>query len=57
MTDPGSDERKPDSQRMEALRSLPGDLVANLTKEELEAFLFSDLWPDSLAEKLRDYQT
>jgi len=49
-------ERNPDPDRMEALRNLPKELVARLNREELDAFLFSDIWPDSLAEKLRDYQ-
>ncbi|NCO60801.1 MAG: hypothetical protein COZ70_03545 [Deltaproteobacteria bacterium CG_4_8_14_3_um_filter_51_11] len=56
MTEEKKQERNPDPDRMEALRNLPKELVARLNREELDAFLFSDIWPDSLAEKLRDYQ-
>ncbi len=56
MTEDKNQERKPDPDRMEALRHLPKELIAHLSREELDAFLFADLWPDSLAEKLKDYQ-
>lgn len=56
MTDENNQERNPDPDRMEVLRNLPKELVAGLSREELDAFLFSDIWPDSLAEKLKDYQ-
>jgi len=41
--------------RMEALRELPGEILRELTKTEIRAFLFEEIWPDSLQEKLRDY--
>lgn len=41
--------------RMEALRELPGEILRDLTKTEIRAFLFEEIWPDSLQEKLRDY--
>jgi hypothetical protein len=41
--------------RMEALRELSGDVLRRLSKEEINAFLFDEVWPDSLKEKLRDY--
>lgn len=41
--------------RVEAIRELPGDIMASLSKEEIRAFLFEEEWPDSLAEKLKDY--
>ncbi len=41
--------------RIEALRELPGKLLRTLTKEEINAFLYDDEWPDSLGEKLKDY--
>jgi len=41
--------------RMEALRELPGDVLRHLTKSEIKAFLFEEVWPDSLQEKLKDY--
>jgi hypothetical protein len=47
--------RKPDPARMEALRSLPIAVKQSLTREEADAFLYKEVWPDSLLEKLRDY--
>lgn len=41
--------------RVEAFRELPGDIMRSFTKEEIRAFLFEDEWPESLAEKLKDY--
>lgn len=49
------DKRKPDPVRMHALRSLPLELKQSLTKDEVDAFLYEDVWPDSLEEKLKDY--
>jgi hypothetical protein len=46
---------KPDPERMQALRSLPIEVKQSLTKEEADAFLYGQVWPDSLLEKLRDY--
>ena len=46
---------QPDPERMKALRSLPAEITKTLTKEEVNAFLFDDKWPDSLKEKLKDY--
>jgi hypothetical protein len=50
-----SPKRKPDPERMEALRSLPIEVKQSLTKEEADAFLYDRVWPDSLLEKLKDY--
>ena len=54
-----NEEKKPkqnvDTQRLEAFRNLPEDIVKRLTKEEVKAFLHDDKWPDSLREKLKDY--
>ena len=47
--------RKPDPAKMQALRSLPLHVKQTLTKEEADAFLYEDVWPDSLLEKLKDY--
>ena len=47
--------RRPDPKRMAALRSLPLEVKQMLTKDEVDAFLFSDEWPDSLLTKLHDY--
>jgi len=48
-------ESEPIPGRMEALRELPGEILRELTKTEIKAFLFEEIWPDSLQEKLRDY--
>jgi len=47
--------RDVDTQRLEAFRKLPADTVKLLTKEEVQAFLHDEEWPDSLREKLKDY--
>jgi hypothetical protein len=47
--------RKPDPEKMQALRSLPVHVKQGLTREEADAFLYEDVWPDSLLEKLKDY--
>jgi hypothetical protein len=47
--------RSPDPARMEALRLLPKEIMETLTKEEINIFLFEDEWPETLAEKLKDY--
>ena len=41
--------------RMEVLRALPAETMKSLTKDEIHAFLFDELWPDSLGEKLKEY--
>ena len=41
--------------RVEAFRELPGEILGSFSKEEVRAFLFDDEWPESLAEKLKDY--
>lgn len=48
-------QKEPIPQRMEALRELPGDVLRGLSKSEIKAFLFEEVWPDSLQEKLKDY--
>jgi len=40
---------------MQALRDLPLEVKQSLTKEEADAFLYDEVWPDSLLEKLKDY--
>jgi hypothetical protein len=50
-----SPKREPDPDRVAALRSLPREITESLTKEELDAFLYEDVWPDSLQEKLNAY--
>jgi hypothetical protein len=46
---------EPIPERMEALRELPGEILRDLTKTEIRAFLFDEIWPDSLQDKLKDY--
>lgn len=46
---------KPKPGRVEAFRDLPEDILKVLSKEEIRAFMFEEEWPDSLAEKLKDY--
>ena len=43
--------KKPDSQKLAALKSLPKETIDSFTKEELHAFLYEDVWPDSLKKK------
>jgi hypothetical protein len=50
-----SKKRKPNPGKMQALRSLPLEVKQSLTKEEADAFLYDEVWPDSLMEKLKDY--
>ena len=47
--------RNLDPERLTVLRSLPAHIVDTFTKEEMDAFLFEDEWPDSLKDKLKDY--
>jgi len=49
------EKRKPDPEKMAALRSLPIEIKQQLTKEEADAFLYDEVWPDSLSEKLKDF--
>lgn len=46
---------KPDPVKMQALRSLPIEVKQSLTKEEADAFLYEEVWPNSLYEKLKAY--
>ena len=55
MEQPPPSRRKPDPEKMQALRSLPIEIKQNLTREEADAFLYEETWPDSLVEKLKDY--
>jgi hypothetical protein len=47
--------RKPDPEKMQALRSLPVHIKQSLSREEADAFLYEDVWPNSLLEKLKEY--
>ena len=50
-----SSPKKPDPGKLAALKGLPIEIVDSFTKEELHAFLYEEVWPDSLKEKLKDY--
>ncbi len=50
-----SSKRKPNPLRIQLLRSLPLEIKESFTKEEVDAILYEDVWPDSLIEKLKDY--
>lgn len=47
--------KKADPVRVQILRMLPREIKESITKEEANAFLFEDVLPDSLKEKLKDY--
>ena len=47
--------KQPRPGRVEAFRELPENILKILTKDEIKAFMFEDEWPESLAEKLKDY--
>ncbi len=49
------EQTKPDPARLEALRNLPKEVIQSLTRDEINAFLHGNEWPESLREKLRDY--
>lgn len=55
MEEEKSSSKRPDPSKLAALKSLPIEIVDSFTKEELNAFLYEDVWPDSLREKLKDY--
>jgi len=55
MEERGTPQKKPYPGRLEALRALPKERLQTLTKEELDAFLHDEVWPDSLREKLQDF--
>jgi len=51
----GSTKRKAIPARVEFLRCLPLSVKETLSKEEVDAILFEDIWPNSLIDKLKDY--
>ena len=55
MNEKNNQKREPDPERMKALRNFPEEIVEQLTKDEINTFLFDDLWPDSLRDKLKDF--
>ena len=55
MDEQNQDRRTPDPKRLEALRRLPKNIMEALTKEDVNAILHEDVWPDTLREILKDY--
>lgn len=55
MNEKESPKQEPAPERLAALRVLSKETVRALSREELNAFLYEDTWPDSLAEKLKKY--
>ena len=53
MSDENRRKGTPDPEKVKVLSNLPKEIVEQLTKEEVNAFLFEDLWPDSLRDKLK----
>ena len=49
------DKEKIIPERMDILRSLPIEIKQQLTGEEARAFLYGEVLPEDLAEKLKDY--
>lgn len=47
--------KEPAPERVMVLQNLPHAVMRTLTKEEIQAFLFEEEWPDSLKEKLAGY--
>ena len=48
-------DKTPDTQRLEALKRLPTEILDIMTRAEIQAFLHDEIWPDSLREKLKDF--
>ncbi len=46
---------KPPEEKVLFLRSLPIEVKQSLSREEVNAFLYTDEWPDSLYRKLKDF--
>ena len=55
MNEKKAPKQEPAPERLAALRVLPRETVRSLSREELDAFLYEDTWPDSLAKKLKKY--
>ncbi len=47
--------KKEDIERKEAFKSLPDNIKQTLTEEEVDAFLYKEVWPETLFEKLKDF--
>ncbi|SDU16794.1 MULTISPECIES: hypothetical protein [Desulfobacula] len=49
------DKKKIDKERQMSYDSLPPSIKESLTEEEKEIFLYAEVWPDSLFEKLDEF--
>jgi hypothetical protein len=47
--------RKCDPAKIRVLRMLPIEIKQSLTKEEVDAFMYDEVCPDTLKVKLKDY--
>ncbi len=41
--------------KLQVLRSLPKTIIEKMSQQEIKAFLYEDIWPDSLKDKLKEY--
>lgn len=55
MIDKKNKPNKKNNERQEAFNSLPPAIKNSITPEEQEIFLTSDVWPDSLCDKLSEF--
>lgn len=51
----GPRNKKPDPLRVRVLRALPLQVKEKITGEEAQAFIYHEILPDTLLEKLKDY--
>jgi len=52
---PAPGKPQPNPERMAILRSLPLEIKQQITGEEAHAFLYEEVVPESLLEKLKDF--
>ncbi len=55
MNNQNNQKGEPSPERIKVLQQFPKEIVEQLTKEEVKAILFDDVWPDSLHDKLKDF--
>ena len=48
-------QKRPDPERLEVLKRFPAEVMKRLTREEVNAFLYDEVWPESLRDKLGEY--
>ena len=47
--------KKPDPERDAAFKSLPLSVKQSLSEEDIEDFLYSEVWPEALFKKLKEF--